>query len=225
MDCMKSIQNIFFDLDGTIVNSKPGIDRSIRYAMAELNRPLDDDTSLDWCIGPPIHDAFATLINTTDKKLIDQGLRYYRKRYAELGIFECTLYPDIETTLSSLQEQNYQLYLATSKPRIYAEEILQHHQLNHYFTDINGSELDGTRADKQELIEYILDKNQLDPQQTLMIGDRKFDINGAKQNKVSSLAVSYGFGSMDELKQAKPDYICETAAGILTMISDHALVA
>lgn len=200
------IRSILFDLDGTLTDPKVGITTCIRYAMDSLALGTTEQ-SLDWCIGPPLVDSFAVLFDSQDPLLLSEALSLYRERFSSIGLYENELYPDVAKGLAQLTNAGYQLYLATSKPHIYARRILEHFEIDRYFTAIHGSELSGARTDKAELIAYIVEQAQLDPQHCVMIGDRQFDIIGAKQNNICSIGVSYGYGSLAELKQAQPDYL------------------
>lgn len=200
------IKAILLDLDGTLTDSKIGITRCIRYALNKLNdSPIPED--LDWCIGPPLVNSFATLLNSNDAALLNQALGLYRERFSTIGMYENTVYPEVAQGLQQLQQAGFQLYLATSKPQVYAKRILEHFQLDQFFKAIYGSELSGERNDKTALIHYILDQEELNPAQCVMVGDRKYDIIGAKNNGVCSIAISYGYGNAAELAEACPDYI------------------
>ena len=200
------IRSILFDLDGTLTDPKVGITTCIRHAMDSLALGTTEQ-SLNWCIGPPLVDSFAVLFDSQDPLLLNEALLLYRERFSSIGLYENELYPDVAEGLAQLTNAGYQLYLATSKPHIYARRILEHFEIDQYFIAIHGSELSGARTDKAELIAYIVEQAQLDPQHCVMIGDRQFDIIGAKQNSICSIGVSYGYGSLAELKQAQPDYL------------------
>jgi phosphoglycolate phosphatase len=170
--------------------------RCIESALKRLNYKIPTD--LDWCIGPPLQDSFLEILN--DRSKIDIAIKYYRERFSKIGVYENKLYRGAEDCLFSLQQSKYQLFLATSKPIIYASRILKHFNLTRYFFGEYGSELDGTRKDKTNLINYILEKESLNPSDIFMIGDRKYDLIGAKNNNISMIGVSYGYGSLTELE-------------------------
>ncbi len=202
------VKAILLDLDGTLTDPKIGITSCIRYALNGLNiTEVPDD--LDWCIGPPLINSFATLLNSNDTALLDQALGLYRARFSTVGMYENSVYPEITQGLQQLQQAGFQLYLATSKPHIYAKQILEHFELNQFFNAVYGSELSGERTDKTELIHYILAQEKLNPKQCVMVGDRKYDIIGAKNNGICSIAITYGYGSRAELNEACPDYMFE----------------
>ena len=199
-----TIQHLLIDLDGTLTDPKVGIHTSIRYALDQLGYPLEPDLDIDWTIGPPLKASLAQLLNSQDETLAEQALLGYRERFSVLGLFENEVYPAVPQTLQLLQQQGYHLYLATAKPTIYARQILEHFQLASYFTQIYGSELSGERTHKGELIAYILEQESLRPETCLMIGDREYDILGARHNGIETVAVEYGYGSAKELQQAAP---------------------
>jgi phosphoglycolate phosphatase len=188
---------IFFDLDGTLTNPKPGITRSIQYALRKLDREPPSEDELTWCIGPPLRASLKKLLGTD--ALADTALLLYRERFADVGLFENEVYPGIEDTLSALATPGRRLFVATSKPGVYAERIIDHFKLRAYFERVFGSELDGTRADKTELLDYALKAAHVDPAHAIMIGDRSHDMIGARNNAMTAVGVLYGYGSREEL--------------------------
>jgi phosphoglycolate phosphatase len=213
---------VLFDLDGTLSDPKVGITRSIQYALAGLNRPVPTDDDLTWCIGPPLRQSFATLIQTSDSASLDRAIDLYRDRFASVGLFENTLYPEIPNLLQKLRGSGYKCFVATSKPQIFAKRIIEHFQLATLFDGIYGSELDGRRSDKGELLHHIIQIEQLSPQTTMMIGDRKHDIIGAKCHNLKTIGVTYGYGTADELIAHGADYLAHTPTEILTLLASVA---
>lgn len=201
------ISTILFDLDGTLTDPKEGITRCIQYSLDRLgvNPPCADH--LTWCIGPPLRESFSRLLNTGDDALLDQALFHYRTRFSEVGMFENELYPDSVPALQSISAAGFGIILATSKPRVYATRILDHFALARFFHAVHGSELDGRMTDKGELIAHILAAEKLDPGATLIVGDRSHDIIGGKKNGITTAAVTYGYGSIDEITAAGPDLV------------------
>ena len=200
------MNSIFFDLDGTMTDPKPGITRSIRYALTELGRDAPSEDELHWCIGPPLHASLAKLVGSED--LADRALLLYRERFSKIGMYENAVYDGIEAMLASLADGTRRLFVATSKPRIYAMRIIAHFKLGGYFEHVFGSELDGTRVDKSDLLQYAIAETGVDPAAALMVGDRSHDIVGARNNGMRALGVLYGFGSRDELMQAGAHALC-----------------
>lgn len=202
------MHTIFFDLDGTLTNPKPGITRSIQYALKTLGQAVPDEDELTWCIGPPLHASLKKLTGTD--ALADRALLLYRERFADIGLFENEAYGGIEETLSALAATSPRMFVATSKPAVYAERIVDHFGLRRYFARVFGSELDSTRVDKSDLLRYALGETAVDPRNAVMIGDRSHDVVGAKRNGMTAIGVLYGYGSEDELREAGVHHICAT---------------
>jgi phosphoglycolate phosphatase len=207
---------IYFDLDGTLTDPKPGITRSIQYALRKLDRTTPSEDELTWCIGPPLRASLKKLLGTDD--LADSALSLYRERFGDIGIFENEIYPGIEDTLSVLAKSDRRLFVATSKPSVYAERIIDHFKLADYFERVFGSELDGRRSDKTELLGYALQSARVDPSRAIMIGDRSHDMIGARNNGMTAVGVLYGYGSKEELVSAGAHHVCATPERLL----DHA---
>jgi phosphoglycolate phosphatase len=203
---MPKITHLLFDLDGTLTDPKEGIIASFVYALDKLGRADLGLTDLDWCIGPPLRDSFVVLLDSTDPALLEEAVGYFRQYFSLTGLFENFVYPDIEETLQILS-QNFKLVIATSKPTVYARQILERFNLSKYFEAIYGCELDGRNSHKRELIGLILEQEKLLPAQAIMIGDREHDILGAKGNGVIAGGVTYGYGSADELTRAGAAYL------------------
>lgn len=199
------IKNLLIDLDGTLTDPKIGITSSARYGLAKVGFPIQEDINIDWIIGPPLKASLAKLLNVdVEDDLAEQALLGYRERFSVTGLYENKVYPNVQETLATLKLQGYRLFIATAKPTIYAVQILEHFGLAEYFEHIYGSELTGERTNKGDLIEYILKMEQLKPEECMMVGDREHDILGAKRNHIPAIAVTYGYGSAEELEQAKP---------------------
>jgi phosphoglycolate phosphatase len=193
---------LLFDLDGTLTDPKAGILLSLQHALRELGEDVPPIDELHWCIGPPLKDAFTTMFGPDRQECIAAGVRHFRERFGDVGLFENEVYPGIPEALASLVQQGHQLHIATSKPEVFARRILDHFNLADPFTSINGSELDGTRSDKGDLIAHILREQAITPDQAIMIGDRKHDILGALRNQVTGIGVLWGYGSREELEEA-----------------------
>ena len=201
------IKNILIDLDGTLTDPKVGITTSARYGLEKIGHPISDEINIDWIIGPPLKASLAKILNVeADHVLAEQALMGYRERFAVKGLYENHVFEGVAETLAELKRRGYRLFLATAKPTVYAKQILEHFDLAQYFTDIHGSELNGERTNKAELIQYILEQQKLQADQCLMVGDREHDIFGARQNGIDTIAVNYGYGSQEELALAQPKY-------------------
>lgn len=201
------LTDLLFDLDGTLTDPKPGITRCIRHALHELGLEAPEADALEWCIGPPLARSFARLLESEDPARIHQALLLYRERFAEVGLYENRVYDGIPEMLHSLRERGFRLFLATSKPRVFAERILAHFGLHAYFTEAFGSELSGHLTDKPSLVRHILAQTGGEPDQTMIIGDRKYDLLGGQANAIHAAAVTYGYGSEEELRRAGADIL------------------
>ncbi|MGX4804238.1 HAD family hydrolase [Bradyrhizobium guangdongense] len=197
---------IFFDLDGTLTNPKPGITRSIQYALDKLSLAVPSEDELTWCIGPPLHASLQKLTGSSD--LADRALLLYRERFSDIGLFENEAYTGIVDTLATLAATNQRMFVATSKPAVYATRIVDHFGLKSYFERVFGSELDGTRVDKRDLLRYALEETKANADSAIMIGDRSHDVVGARTNGMTAIGVLYGYGSEAELKDAGAHHIC-----------------
>lgn len=209
--------NILFDLDGTLTDSALGITRCIQHALKELGRPIPPMEDLYSCIGPPLITSFLGVLGVSDEAEAQRGVELYRTRYLSKGKFENRVYDGIMETLHILQ-QRHTLFVATAKPHIQALPILDHFKLSPHFTNMYGSELNGRNSEKTELIATIIKKEGLDPEDTVMIGDRQYDMIGASNNKVTAIGVSYGFGSIEELRNAGALHIVDSPQAIPDLI-------
>lgn len=202
----KQYDMILFDLDGTITQSDMGITNSIQYSLKYFGIEKDTD-SLKKHIGPPLGETFREYVGN-DEKQVKLAIDKYREYYAEKGIFENIVYDGVEDTLKKLKEQNKTIVLASSKPKVYCERILEHFNLDKYFDFIAGSNLDETRNAKSEVIEYALENVQEMPKdKILMVGDREHDILGSRSLGIESVGVLYGYGGYEELKESNANYI------------------
>jgi phosphoglycolate phosphatase len=199
--------NILFDLDGTLTDPKEGIIACNKHALATLRRPVPEDSELVKFIGPPLRDCFREMLRSDEG--IDAAVAAYRDRFTGVGMFENTVYEGIPEALESLLAKGARLFLVTSKPRIFAERILEHFDLARHFMATYGSELDGKRSDKGELIAYALMKSGLPPHDTVMVDDRRHDIIGARANSVLPAGVLWGYGSREELTDAEAEKLYE----------------
>jgi phosphoglycolate phosphatase len=202
---------VFFDLDGTLTDPRLGIVRSIRYALDRLGVDCPDEQALTWCIGPPLLESFRTLVGDS---LAPDAVRLYRERFGDVGWQENEPYRGIRETLEELRASGFGLYVATSKPGVFAERIIEHFGLATYFTQVFASELDGTRSDKGDLLRFALEQVGATGRAT-MVGDRMHDVIGAKRNQMRSIGVTYGYGGRDELVQAGADALADSPDAIL----------
>lgn len=208
--------NLLFDLDGTLTNPFQGITNCISYALERMGRPSPPGEELIWCIGPPLKNSFAKLLATDDMALAEKALAFYRERFGLVGLFENEVYDGIPEALETLKTKGHALYLSTAKPRVYAERIMDHFGLTRYFEHLHGAELDGTRNDKTSLISHILKTESIPVSEAVMIGDRKYDMIGAKENDVRGFGVLWGYGTKDELEISGASAFIETPYNLAT---------
>ncbi len=208
-----SFNYLFWDLDGTLTESGPGIKNCVKYALNFFGIDENDEEKLDLFIGPPLLDSFRNLYGFSEEKS-REAIKKYRERFAEVGMFENSVYPNIIECLQSLKESGKKLYVATGKPEIYMFKILDHYGLSKFFEFAGGSDTDETRCHKWEIIDYVVRECSLekarDNDEILMIGDRKHDIIGAHKNNMKCCAVEWGYGSKDEFEEFKADFVIST---------------
>jgi phosphoglycolate phosphatase len=201
-----SITNVLFDLDGTVTDSSRGIINSYLYAVDKLDLTENDPDTITEFIGRPLHVYFAERHMVKDKDL-DKAVNLYREYYSDKGIFENFLYEGIRELLVVLKDTGLKTYLVTGKPLIFAKRILEHFGIVKYFINAYGSGMGTVNSNKIELISEYLRNEIADPARSMMIGDRKEDILGAKSCGVFSAGVTYGFGSSNEIINAEPDIV------------------
>ncbi len=211
------MKHLLFDLDGTIIEPQEGILNGLRYAVKTMGFDMPTDEELRQFIGPPIMDSFQRQFGLSPTEA-QQGIQYFRNYYAQTGIHQNALFPYISELLQTLQQDGYKLYVATSKPTVFATEILQKHGLDHLFVEVVGSNLDNSRSDKAEIIGYILESYQLNPSQCLMIGDTPYDVVGARKHHMAVVGVSYGHGTFD---QHPPDTVVEDCMQLHQLIKTN----
>lgn len=212
---MKNYDIILFDLDGTLTDPRKGITKSFQYALNKLGIPEVDCTALERFIGPPIREIFASHYSLDDEKVV-QAIDYFHEYFIDKGMFENVPFPGIEVLLQKCFDAKKKMLVATSKPTVFSEKILKHFGLLPYFEGVFGSNIDGTNAAKAEIIARALSSIDTAGKSVVMIGDRIHDIDGAQQNGIDSIGVLYGFGSREEIEQAKPTHIRESIQELIT---------
>lgn len=211
-------QYILFDLDGTLTNSELGITKSVQHALKKFGIEVEDRTVLRPFIGPPLGESFQVYYGMS-KEESERAIEYYRERFSVIGLYENEVYEGVEKMLQDLKESGKKLILATSKPEKFTMLILEHFDLLKYFDFVAGATMDGSRGEKADVIRYALEISGIeDKTEAIMVGDRKFDILGAKENGLASIGVLYGFGDREELTEAGADYIVERAEDIVEVL-------
>lgn len=191
---------ILFDLDGTLTDSGTGIINSVQYALKMMGINEADREKLKRFIGPPLTESFEEMYRMSPNEAW-QAVEFYREYFKVKGMFENIVYPGITDLLRKLTEEGRKLWVATSKPTVFSKQIISHFHLDQFFQEIVGSELDGSRMAKKEVIAEILKEYpEIDPSRTVMVGDRKHDVIGARDNHLDSIGVVYGYGTEEELK-------------------------
>lgn len=211
-------QYILFDLDGTLANPEIGITSSVMYALEKFGVKVEDRKELHPFIGPPLSYSFQTYygLSEADSEL---AIKYYRERFSVKGLYENEVYEGVEKLLQQLKESGKKLIIATSKPEEFTLKILAHFDLLKYFDYVAGATMDGSRGEKADVIRYAIEISGIqDRSQAIMIGDRKYDILGAKENGLDSIGVLFGFGDREELSEAGANYIAENVEDILKYI-------
>ncbi|WP_219837890.1 HAD family hydrolase [Paenibacillus sp. R14(2021)] len=198
---LKSYRTILFDLDGTLTDPGEGILNAVQFAIRQMNKDIPSKQQLRPFVGPPLAESFQALCGM-DAEEAKAAIDHYRVYFLERGMFENELFPGIPELLHQLKGQGRRLILCTSKPAVFAERILQHFKLESFFEHIGGSELDGTRSDKTQLIAHLAELLDIDKAAAVMVGDRKHDIIGAANNGLASIGIGFGYGSKQELEDA-----------------------
>lgn len=215
---MSKFKYILFDLDGTLIESGKGIMNAVKYALKKYGIDETNEAVLRSFVGPPLNQQFAKCYGFSAEKSLEAVL-VFREYYETKGILENEMYTGIDKVLQQLKNQGKYLMVATSKPEKFAHNILAQHDLEKYFDFIGGSLTDGSRITKIQVLDYVLKTNKIEnTDEVLMIGDTKFDILGAKNFDLKSMAVTYGYGTEKELMEAKPDFTAGSPEKILWVI-------
>lgn len=214
----KKYKYILFDLDGTLTDSAEGITRSVQHALKQFNIEVNL-YELKPFIGPPLKQSFIDQYGFNEEKA-RQAVGYYREYYREKGIYGNKLYPNVLDMLRYLSSKKARLFVATSKPTIFAEKVLHNLQIESYFTLVAGSNLDGTRVNKSEVITHVLENNnEIDISKSVMVGDRKHDVIGARACNLDAIAVTYGYGSRAELIESEPNQLVQSVRELWELLS------
>lgn len=210
---------ILFDLDGTLTDPAEGILTSVRYALQKEGLDPRPNEDLTWVIGPPLKESMATLAGTADEQTVRRLLLAYRERFGSTGLYENRVLTGIPELLDTLVHMGCNLYVATSKPTVYARQILHHFRLNEFFSGIVGSELDESRSEKEEVIRYLLSTFALPKEQCIMVGDRRHDVIGARENGIRTIGVLYGYGTQSELTDAGALDLAESVSQLRSILT------
>lgn len=206
---MKNSRGVIFDLDGTLVDSFPGIRSSIIYAIRKQGHVIGDDIEMRSLIGPPMKVIFQKLLGFFDDDRVNSTIEIYRKHYNKIGLYNSSAYELIREALVTLRTTGYDLYIATSKRQIFAEKLLKTVNLYEFFSVVQGTPADGTLDDKSDLLRSLITSHALNEQKLVLVGDRQDDVKAAHANNILAIGVLWGYGSKQELDDALVDAVCD----------------
>lgn len=199
---------ILFDLDGTLIDSSEGIIKSVIYALKHYGVEEKDTEKLRVFIGPPLYQSFMKYYNFSKEQAIE-AVDVFRERYNVKGLFECSLYPGVEACLKKLKENNHWIGIASSKPEITCKRILEYHNVLQYFDEVSGASMDGSVETKEEVINQLFSRwPDVSKDNMVLVGDTIFDIKGANAMGIKSVAVSFGFGKVDDMVKEGALEVC-----------------
>jgi len=210
-------KNVLFDLDGTLTDPYPGMAKSLRYALDKFGIVEDNAEKIRQLIGPPLYRSFIDVYGFDESKA-KMAVGYYREYYSDTGLYENRLYENVDNMLKTLKGMGKICVIATSKPQDFAQEVLRYFEIGGYFDEVVGSNLEGAFYEKADIIRVAIEKRGLNKAETVMVGDRKYDILGARKNGIDSIAVAYGYGTMEELEESKPMRICKNVMDIVDAV-------
>ena len=203
---------MLLDLDGTLIDPRPGIVGSVRYALGRLGAPVPPAEELTWCIGPSLRETFPQLLGSAAQ--VEEAVRLYREHYRGGAMYDAVLYRGIETMLEELATAGFRLVVVTAKPHAFARPIVAHFGLARHMAAVHGPGLDGTHDDKGELLAAVLAEEGIEPARAVMVGDRKFDALAARRNGVNAIGALWGYGSAEELRAAGASVLCAQPADV-----------
>ncbi len=209
---------LIFDLDGTLTDSGLGITNSVKYALEKYHIEVNNLNDLNVFVGPPLKDSFSLYYGFSEQQALE-AIGYYREYFLDKGMYENSVYPNVLELLQKLKKNGKTLVIATSKPEPFTIKILKHFNLLQYFDLVCGASLDETiDLKKEDIIRNALKELNINVQDAIMIGDRKYDIIGAHKNNLDSIGVLYGYGSKEELIEAKVTYLASNTLDILKFV-------
>jgi phosphoglycolate phosphatase len=209
---------VLLDLDGTLADSRPGIEACFRHMLAELGHDPAVVGDITWAVGPPIAVSIGTLLGKYGDDRVDLGIATYRARYTTVGIYECAVFPGVPEMLAALTDAGRTLCVATSKRRDFAERVVEYLGLRQYLPRVYGALPGGGLDDKKDLLAEILRVEAYDPMRTTMVGDRLHDIHAARGNALRSIGALWGYGGEAELRQAGADLLAASPAELVHLL-------
>jgi phosphoglycolate phosphatase len=202
------VRNVVFDLDGTLIDSRPGIVAGLRLALGRLGHELPADHPLDWAIGPPLAEVLTRLLSAFGDGRVEAAVLAYREWYGAVGIFDARVYPGVPAALDRLAASGKALFVATSKRADFARKVLDHFGLARRFRSVHGADPEGRLSGKPALLRHVLEAEGLAPGETVVVGDREHDVSGARANGLRVVGAAWGYGSREELAGA--DILCDS---------------
>jgi phosphoglycolate phosphatase len=215
---VQSPLTLLLDLDGTLTDPREGIVRCLAHAFRALGAPAPDDARLARCIGPPLEDSFGELLPEPTAARVAAAVEHYRERFERIGWRENRVYAEVPEFLAALRARRVRALMATSKPHVFASRIARHFGFADALDAVYGAELDGSRGRKPELLAHVLRAEALAPAHTLMLGDRRHDVEGARANGLRSIGVTYGYGDRAELEAAGATWVCDDLDAVLAVL-------
>jgi phosphoglycolate phosphatase len=219
--------DILVDLDGTLIDPRPGLIGSIQYALERLGLPVPPAEALLWMIGPPFRVSFPKLLGSAERT--EEAIAHYRERYLAAGMYDAAVYEGVPAALDRLADAGCRLMVATAKPHVYARPILERFGLARRFAAIHGPELDGTNDHKVDLIAHIIATHGVRHEAAVMLGDREHDVMAAARNGMPAIGVTWGYGTAEELEAAGAAALCaspaELAGAVLTLLEPRVSAA
>jgi len=216
---MSKFTHVVFDLDGTLTDNTVGISNSIQYALNKMQIDGYSENVLDQFIGPPLQLGFKNVFNMNEKE-IEMAIEYFREYYRENGWTENVLYPGVLEMLEELNQAGIKMYIATAKYEKFALKIIEYFELDKYIIQLEGADYSGRKAIKSAIISNLLESQQLTPSTKIaMVGDTVYDIDGGKENGLSTIAVKYGFGKIPDLQKAEPNFWADSVEELFEILS------
>lgn len=210
-------KNVLFDLDGTITDSSPGIINAYKYSLNKLGLIETNVSIIRSYIGSPLR-VYYTERHKLNPGESETAVKFFREHYNDIGIYENNVYPGLYELIAELKNRGCCLFIATSKPEKFALTVLGHFHLDKFFSYVKGSDMSPDNKSKSVIIKHVMETNRLKRNDCIMVGDRYHDIRGAKENFISSAAVTYGYGTVEELEAENPDYISSSAEELRSVL-------
>lgn len=215
------MKSVLFDLDGTLTDSREGIVRCLEYALSTLGAPVPPPDALSGRIGVPLRDIFKDLLGNPGPEAVEAAVRLYRRRFETDGILYNKVYPGVVDMLMGVNERGWRAFVVSVKAEAASRQVVRHFALDRFFTAVHGSDMDGARADKDELILHVLNKEAVEPADAVMVGDRSNDVRGALANGIPAIGVTYGYGTRGELVDADATWVCDAPYCVLEVLIRH----